>query len=32
MRRVDYDLAGARARILSVGLPPWLAIRLERGQ
>ena len=32
MRRVDYDLTGARARILSVGLPPWLAIRLERGQ
>jgi predicted phosphodiesterase len=32
MRRVTYDIAGAQARILAVGLPVWLAIRLERGQ
>jgi diadenosine tetraphosphatase ApaH/serine/threonine PP2A family protein phosphatase len=32
MRRVAYDVAAAQARIVSVGLPIWLAVRLERGQ
>jgi predicted phosphodiesterase len=32
MRRVEYDIGGAKARILGVGLPAWLAMRLERGQ
>ena len=32
MRRVTYDVAGAQARIVAVGLPVWLAVRLERGQ
>jgi diadenosine tetraphosphatase ApaH/serine/threonine PP2A family protein phosphatase len=32
LRRVDYDIAGAQARILAEGLPPFLAQRLERGQ
>lgn len=32
MRRVEYDVAGAQARILKAGLPAWLALRLERGQ
>lgn len=32
MRRVTYDVAGAQQRILSEGLPAWLALRLERGQ
>ena len=32
LRRVEYDIAGAQAAILNAGLPPWLAIRLERGQ
>jgi predicted phosphodiesterase len=32
MRRVPYDIAGAQARILDAGLPPWLALRLTRGQ
>jgi predicted phosphodiesterase len=32
LRRVTYDISGAQARILSAGLPEWLAVRLERGQ
>ena len=32
LRRVDYDIRGAQEAILKAGLPPWLAIRLERGQ
>jgi diadenosine tetraphosphatase ApaH/serine/threonine PP2A family protein phosphatase len=32
LRRVDYDIAGAQARILKAGLPQWLATRLARGQ
>jgi len=32
MLRVEYDLAGAQARIRQEGLPDWLAVRLERGQ
>jgi predicted phosphodiesterase len=32
LRRVPYDIKGAQARIISAGLPPWLALRLERGQ
>lgn len=32
MRRVQYDIAAAQARILSFGLPRMLAARLERGQ
>jgi diadenosine tetraphosphatase ApaH/serine/threonine PP2A family protein phosphatase len=32
MRRVTYDIQGAQRHILDAGLPPWLAIRLERGQ
>jgi diadenosine tetraphosphatase ApaH/serine/threonine PP2A family protein phosphatase len=32
LRRVGYDVKGAQARILELGLPPWLAARLERGQ
>ena len=32
MRRVAYDVAGAQARILSAGLPGWLALRLAHGQ
>jgi diadenosine tetraphosphatase ApaH/serine/threonine PP2A family protein phosphatase len=32
LRRVEYDVAGAQARIRDAGLPAWLAIRLERGQ
>lgn len=30
-RRVDYDVASARARILDAGLPAFFADRLERG-
>jgi diadenosine tetraphosphatase ApaH/serine/threonine PP2A family protein phosphatase len=32
LRRVEYDVAGAQARIRAAGLPEWLAARLERGQ
>jgi diadenosine tetraphosphatase ApaH/serine/threonine PP2A family protein phosphatase len=32
LHRVTYDVAGAQQRILDEGLPPWLALRLERGQ
>lgn len=32
MRRVEYDIKGAQARILAAGLPSWLALRLDRGQ
>ena len=32
MRRTAYDIAGAQARILSAGLPTWLAMRLAHGQ
>jgi predicted phosphodiesterase len=32
MRRIPYDLDGAQQRILSAGLPPWLAYRLAKGQ
>ena len=32
LRRVEYDVEGAQARILEAGLPPWLAHRLARGQ
>ena len=31
LRRIDYDLKGAQARIIQAGLPPWLAVRLEKG-
>jgi predicted phosphodiesterase len=31
LRRVEYDVAAAQARILGAGLPAWLAVRLERG-
>jgi predicted phosphodiesterase len=29
--RVDYDIAGAQARIRQAGLPEWLAVRLGQG-
>lgn len=32
LRRVPYDVKAAQEAILKAGLPPWLAIRLERGQ
>ena len=32
LRRVTYDINGAKQRILEAGLPPWLALRLDRGQ
>jgi len=32
LRRVPYDVAGAQRRIMSAGLPAWLALRLEKGQ
>ena len=32
LRRVVYDIAGAQRRIRDVGLPPWLADRLAKGQ
>ena len=32
LRRVSYDVKGAQMAIIKAGLPPWLAIRLERGQ
>jgi diadenosine tetraphosphatase ApaH/serine/threonine PP2A family protein phosphatase len=32
LRRVAYDVKAAQDAILKAGLPPWLAIRLERGQ
>ena len=32
LRRVEYDIGAAQASIVSAGLPPWLALRLERGQ
>ena len=32
IRRVDYDIRSAQMAILNAGLPPWLAMRLERGQ
>lgn len=32
LRRVDYDIAGAQAAILSAGLPRWLADRLALGE
>jgi predicted phosphodiesterase len=32
MRRTVYDIQGAQKQIMKVGLPPWLAVRLERGQ
>jgi len=32
LRRVTYDIAGAQRSIRKAGLPPWLAVRLERGQ
>jgi len=32
MRRLPYDIKGAQAKILTAGLPPWLAERLELGQ
>jgi predicted phosphodiesterase len=32
MRRTVYDVQGAQKRIMSAGLPQWLALRLERGQ
>jgi predicted phosphodiesterase len=32
MRRTAYDIQGAQQRIMKAGLPPWLALRLERGQ
>ena len=32
LHRVTYDIAGAQRSIRKAGLPPWLAVRLERGQ
>ncbi len=32
LRRVAYDVAAAQRSIKRAGLPPWLAVRLERGQ
>ena len=32
MRRVNYDIGAAQARIREAGLPAYLALRLERGQ
>ena len=32
LRRVEYDIKEAQSRIRRAGLPPWLAVRLERGQ
>jgi diadenosine tetraphosphatase ApaH/serine/threonine PP2A family protein phosphatase len=32
LRRVDYDVAAAQAKIVAAGLPELLALRLERGQ
>jgi diadenosine tetraphosphatase ApaH/serine/threonine PP2A family protein phosphatase len=32
LRRVPYDIAAAQARIVDAGLPPYLALRLGRGQ
>jgi diadenosine tetraphosphatase ApaH/serine/threonine PP2A family protein phosphatase len=32
LRRLAYDVEGAKARILEAGLPPWLAFRLSQGQ
>jgi len=32
LRRVDYDIPAAQRRIMSAGLPAWLALRLEKGQ
>jgi diadenosine tetraphosphatase ApaH/serine/threonine PP2A family protein phosphatase len=32
MRRTPYDVQGAQKQIMKAGLPPWLALRLERGQ
>jgi diadenosine tetraphosphatase ApaH/serine/threonine PP2A family protein phosphatase len=32
LRRVPYDIAAAQARILEAELPPYLALRLARGQ
>ena len=31
MRRVEYDIAGAKAKIVAAGLPPHLAERLDNG-
>ncbi len=31
MRRVTYDIAGAQARIVGVGLPVWLAVQIGTG-
>ena len=31
LRRVSYDVATAQAKILSAGLPPFLAERIELG-
>jgi len=31
-RRVRYDVVGAQSRITDAGMPPWLALRLMRGQ
>jgi predicted phosphodiesterase len=32
LRRTRYDVVAAQRRILKAGLPPWLALRLEKGQ
>lgn len=32
LRRVAYDIKSAQTAIIKAGLPPWLALRLERGQ
>jgi diadenosine tetraphosphatase ApaH/serine/threonine PP2A family protein phosphatase len=32
LRRVPYDIRGAQKKIMAAGLPPFLALRLERGQ
>jgi diadenosine tetraphosphatase ApaH/serine/threonine PP2A family protein phosphatase len=32
LRRVVYNIAGAQKRIMTAGLPAYLALRLERGQ
>jgi predicted phosphodiesterase len=32
LRRTPYDVHGAQRQIVNAGLPPWLALRLEKGQ
>jgi predicted phosphodiesterase len=32
LRRLEYDIAAAQAKIIKAGLPPWLADRLAEGR